>query len=52
MSVVNVLVEAFKKLKIFHLTHYGQNIIFQDVFNAKKKKSLRFFHAKLLKSNT
>ena len=42
MSVVNVLVETFKKLKIFHLTHYGQNIIFQDVFNIKKKKDYNF----------
>ena len=38
MSVVNVLVETFKKLNFFRLTHYGQNIIFQDVFNVKKKK--------------
>ena len=51
MSVVNVLVETFKKLKFFHLTHYSQNIIFQDVFNVKKK-SLHFFHTKLLKSST
>ena len=42
MSVVNVLVETFKKLKFFRLTHYGQNIIFQDVFNVKKKKKKKF----------